>query len=617
MFINIKIYAIILFALNFCIHTYALSDTSPLYDKMFDAITRLSSQMEMFNVHYITKLDEKFVSIMQMMSAVDANVKMLQERSQAWDIFTHHMTAWSEHIKSTDQKFDVLKKHLDSLPVIENQLQNTDFKIQHIFDKTDLINEKFNEMNKSIKSTGKLKQTSNKVQKASQPQRNWSQEDFEQTEILLRLSKIQRMIQNQCSAMRLDREFENTSGGGKGIGSDESNDLKSILTQINSNIEKFPHKEIKQSLNLNKKHEKALDALATTVSHIDERTVRIFDTNSYQYKKIQSTYKNTEGEILTFTNNANFLLKKVEKAMKYVVNHRNNSPTTDNEKCKNSTVVNTTENSDVIQTQDDSDEVEDDIIDQKEYIQPTKTNCFQLTSGRSGVYTFNNERQLNIGGRDFYQQYCEYSTEGTAWTVIQKRDNFELQEEFNRTWDDYKHGFGNLTKDFWFGNDFIHNLTFEHDMVLRIVLEDFKDNHVWIEYSTFKVENEAKRYRLNINDYRGAVADSLLSHDGRNFSTYDDFFISDNSSLSCAMEMGSGWWWSSILNECAESNLNGFYEPLGIFTNKSDVITKVGIFWNNWLGKSPLKASRMMIRPRDVLFNGNMSVEDYNQLDDV
>lgn len=72
------------------------------------------------------------------------------------------------------------------------------------------------------------------------------------------------------------------------------------------------------------------------------------------------------------------------------------------------------------------------------------------------MYTFNNERQFNDGGRDFYQQYCEYSTEGTAWTVIQKRDNFELQEDFNRTWDDYKHGFGNLTKDFWFGNDFIH-----------------------------------------------------------------------------------------------------------------------------------------------------------------
>jgi angiopoietin 2 len=91
-----------------------------------------------------------------------------------------------------------------------------------------------------------------------------------------------------------------------------------------------------------------------------------------------------------------------------------------------------------------------------EYIQPKKTNCFELTTGNSGVYLFGIERQLNEGGRDFLEQYCEYSTEGTAWTVIQRRDNFEVQENFNRSWVDFKGGFGNLSHDFWFGNDFIH-----------------------------------------------------------------------------------------------------------------------------------------------------------------
>lgn len=309
--------------------------------------------MEMFNVHYITKLDEKFVAIMQMLSTIDANVKLLQERSQAWDIFAHHMTAWSEHIKSTDQKFDILKTNLESMPVIENQLKNTDFKVQHIFEKTDLMNEKFNEMSKTLaKPAGKLK-NGGKVQKPSH--RNWSQEDFEQTEILLRLSKIQRTIQNSCS--RLDREFDESSG--KGIGSDENGDIKSILAQINSNMEKFPLKEIKQSLNLNRKHEKALDSLATTVNHIDERTVRMFDTNSYQYKKILSNYKSTEGDMLAFTNNANFLLKKVEKVMKNVANQQGRDDGCD--KCRTSeTAENSTNAQDV-----DSEEVEDDIIDQK------------------------------------------------------------------------------------------------------------------------------------------------------------------------------------------------------------------------------------------------------------
>lgn len=91
-----------------------------------------------------------------------------------------------------------------------------------------------------------------------------------------------------------------------------------------------------------------------------------------------------------------------------------------------------------------------------DFIQQRITNCFQLTTGVSGVYTFGYEREMNDGGRDFQQQYCEYSTEGQAWTVIQRRDNFDPPENFNRTWNDYRHGFGSLSQDFWFGNDFIH-----------------------------------------------------------------------------------------------------------------------------------------------------------------
>lgn len=327
---------------------------------MFDAINRVSQQIEMFNVHYITKLDEKFVAIMQMMSTLDANVKQLQERSQSWDIFSHHMTAWSEHMRSSDQKMEILRKSIDILPLIENQLQNTDFKVQHIFEKTDTINEKMHEMTKTILNMQKMslkRQGGNKVsqqpqQQQQKPTRNLSQEDFEQTEVLLRLSKIQRILQNSCSAIRLDREFENANNRGDEM---ENSEIKAILTQINGNLEKFPLKEIKQSFNLNKKHDKALEALTTTINHIDERTVRIFDTNSYQYKKILSTYKSTEGEILEFTNNANILLKKVEKTVKTV---DQKAPShSDGEKC-NSTI---TDN----EMTADSDEVEDDIIDQK------------------------------------------------------------------------------------------------------------------------------------------------------------------------------------------------------------------------------------------------------------
>lgn len=158
-----------LFALQLFFHQINSADptTNPslIYDKMFDATNRLSQQMEMFNVHYITKLDEKFVAIMQILSGLDANVKQLQERSQAWETFSYHMTTWNDYIKSSDQKMEIVKKTLESLPIIENQLQNTDFKIQHIFDKTDLINEKFHDMTKAMLNN--QQQNNNKMMKKS------------------------------------------------------------------------------------------------------------------------------------------------------------------------------------------------------------------------------------------------------------------------------------------------------------------------------------------------------------------------------------------------------------------------------------------------------------------
>lgn len=149
-----------LFTLQLLFHqTNAFTDPPPpaiFYDKMFDAINRLSQHMEMFNVHYITKLDEKFVAIMQILSGLDANMKQLQERTQAWDLFAHHMTTWSDHIKSSDLKMEIVKKNLENLPIIENQLQSTDFKVQKIFEKTDLINEKFHEVTKMLQNNNKV-----------------------------------------------------------------------------------------------------------------------------------------------------------------------------------------------------------------------------------------------------------------------------------------------------------------------------------------------------------------------------------------------------------------------------------------------------------------------------
>ena len=49
-----------------------------------------------------------------------------------------------------------------------------------------------------------------------------------------------------------------------------------------------------------------------------------------------------------------------------------------------------------------------------------------------------------------------------------------------------KSGFGDLYAEFWFGNDFIHRITNEGPVVLRVELSDFDNVVVVAEYSTFR-----------------------------------------------------------------------------------------------------------------------------------
>ena len=55
---------------------------------------------------------------------------------------------------------------------------------------------------------------------------------------------------------------------------------------------------------------------------------------------------------------------------------------------------------------------------------------------------------------------------------------------------DYKHGFGDLSAEFWFGNDYIHKLTnnseTEDGVTLRVELTAHDGRTAWAEYSHFR-----------------------------------------------------------------------------------------------------------------------------------
>ncbi|KAG8577137.1 hypothetical protein GDO81_010075 [Engystomops pustulosus] len=196
--------------------------------------------------------------------------------------------------------------------------------------------------------------------------------------------------------------------------------------------------------------------------------------------------------------------------------------------------------------------------------------------------------------------FCDMESMGGGWTVVQRRKDGSIN--FNRTWDEYKSGFGNLSGEFWLGNDRLHLLSKSANMMLRIELEDFKGVKEYASYDQFYVANEYLKYKLSVSGYSGTAGDALhfskqYNHDQKFFTTPDkdnDRYPSGN----CGAYYSSGWWFDA----CMSANLNGKYYE------KEYKGVRNGIFWGTWEGVSDqqinsfrqtFKAVSMMIRPKD------------------
>jgi len=151
----------------------------------------------------------------------------------------------------------------------------------------------------------------------------------------------------------------------------------------------------------------------------------------------------------------------------------------------------------------------------------------------------------------------------------------------NRSWTEYKVGFGDPSGNCWLGNDLLSQLTANNRYKLRFDLQqDDSGNWYYAEYSTFRVLSEAYNYTLQVAGFSGnASYDAFGHHNGQQFSTIDR----DNdrlSSYNCAASYGIGFWWE----HCGYCHVNGARGSPGRF------------YWYGLPGGRHLQLSRMWLQ---------------------
>ena len=107
-----------------------------------------------------------------------------------------------------------------------------------------------------------------------------------------------------------------------------------------------------------------------------------------------------------------------------------------------------------------------------------------------------------------------------SWTVIVRR--FDGSGDFNRSWDEYKQGFGDASGEYWLGNEYLHYMTNSRAYKLRFDLEDWNGNTAYAEYSSFVIEPESDNYRLRLGDYSGTASSDQTVDESNGFLYHHD-----------------------------------------------------------------------------------------------
>lgn len=210
----------------------------------------------------------------------------------------------------------------------------------------------------------------------------------------------------------------------------------------------------------------------------------------------------------------------------------------------------------------------------------------------SGIYTIYPRWQKMPTGA--VKVYCDQDTEDGGWTVIQRREDYEPRQSFKQDFENYAKGFGNPEHEFWIGNEIIHRLTTQENMIMRIDLEDWEGDTRYAHYQNFMVDNKYENFELyyeKIFDSNAGGDCFELGQEGK----IRPFVAKNNDDTSNKLTdvFGKGGLWTAdIPANDVYTSLNGIYYPKGQHLDKKD-----GIFWYTFSVYNSLKKVEMKLRP--------------------
>lgn len=467
---------------------------------------KMTGQLSKFN-----SMEQKMSIIMATMVSLDTNIKALQERAHVWDIFQHHISAWSDHMKAVDKKLDFLKQAYESQLHMEapneNRLTQLDFKVHNIYEKVNGIDFKLNDISSKTRNT-------------------MTDSAFNVNDVIQKLNSIDKNLRSSqyngsCRNSRQSGRVISSNVEYSNLDRSDANKLKMSLDRFSLAAEKLSLREFRQALHSNRRTHRSLENIEDILTEIDERTIRLYDSEAAHHKKLEACCQSTAHEISTFSGSADVLLKKFESLVQNM------------DECRSTTRTAHSMVPVMIENVDDGDDEESGSGSNeiREDIRVGEGGCEKLKIRKNGLYKFDNE-----------QQFCYFGGPGSAWIVIQSRGP-RMAENFTRNYSEYERGFGDKNGEFWMGNKNIVQLLERFAKVeMRVEMMDMHGNIRFMEYKTFKMAKVDDGYKLKLEFKEGSARDMFTHYNGEQFSTYDRQNEKAIQLVTRCQEKSGGWW---------------------------------------------------------------------------